>query len=99
MNGIEALTDLYLLAECDDLIVDTSSSFSAVATLLTDAPAARVFDLKRRGKLSPRLRKWTGRLALLLGMDSWGLSIQRKLAGRQGPRPEAPSLAGVCTEG
>jgi hypothetical protein len=41
-NAIEALTDLYLLAACDRLIVDSSSTFARVAGLLADGPVTDV---------------------------------------------------------
>jgi hypothetical protein len=44
-TGIEALIDLYLLAECDSLIVDSKSSFAYLARLLTRAPAEQVVDI------------------------------------------------------
>lgn len=72
-NDPEALVDLYLLAECDYLVVDTSSSFARVATLLTSAPADRVVNVKRRDKLTPRLRKLSWRLMLGLGLYGWGV--------------------------
>lgn len=59
---IEALIDLYLLAECDYLIVDTTSSFSYMAKLLTKAPNSCLFDVKPGEKLLPRLRKFNKRL-------------------------------------
>lgn len=59
---IEALIDLYLLAECDYLIVDTTSSFSYMANLLTKAPNSCIFDVKPGEKLLPRLRKFDKRL-------------------------------------
>jgi hypothetical protein len=43
-QGLEALTDLYLLAECDHLIGDSRSSFYYVAMLLSDLPRSRMFD-------------------------------------------------------
>ncbi len=47
-GAIEALVDLYLLAECDYLVVDTSSTFAKVATLVGTRPASTVFDVRRR---------------------------------------------------
>jgi Nodulation protein Z (NodZ) len=45
-NGVEALLDLYLLAECDYLVGDSTSSFARVADLLSLASASRRFDVK-----------------------------------------------------
>ena len=45
-NGVEALVDLYLLAECDYLVGDSTSAFAKVAGLLSAAPASRRYDAK-----------------------------------------------------
>jgi Nodulation protein Z (NodZ) len=45
-NGVEALIDLYLLAECDYLVGDSTSAFAKVAGLLSAAPASRRYDAK-----------------------------------------------------
>ena len=78
-DGIEALVDLYLLAECDYLLIDTSSSFSYIAKLLARTPQSNIFDLKRGGKLPVRLRSLTWHLMIKLGLFSWGLDIFGKL--------------------
>jgi hypothetical protein len=49
-RGAEALIDLYLLAACDYLIFDPSSSFGEVAALLSEAPPEHVIRLASRGK-------------------------------------------------
>ncbi|MGH7792450.1 MAG: nodulation protein NodZ, partial [Thermodesulfobacteriota bacterium] len=77
-SGVEALVDLYLLSECDYLIIDGSSSFSYLANLLAKAPEAHVFDVKKRGKLPRRRRKLSWWLMLKLGLFSWGLGILGK---------------------
>jgi len=74
-SAIEALVDLYLLAECDYLIIDTSSSFSKIAELITRAPEANIFDVKRGEKLPVPLRRLTWKLMLRLGFFSWGLRL------------------------
>ncbi len=73
----EALIDLYLLAECEYLIVDTTSSFSYIAYLLTKAPNSCIFDVKPRERLLSRLRKFNKRLrtklrSLIFGPALWG---------------------------
>lgn len=78
-SGIEALVDLYLLAECDNLIIDSSSSFSFLANLLTKAPGLNVFDMARGEKLTPKLRRFSWRLMLRLGLYSWGLNLLSKI--------------------
>jgi len=55
-NGIDALTDMFLLAECDYLIYPRHSTFSWISSLLSRAPQERQvdvdrFDLKVRSKL------------------------------------------------
>jgi len=78
-QGIEALVDLYLLAECDYLIIDTSSSFSLVASLLTKAPRSHIFNVRRRGKRRPRRLRLIWRLWLKLDLFTWGPRILGKL--------------------
>ncbi|MGH7456036.1 MAG: nodulation protein NodZ, partial [bacterium] len=51
-EGVSALMDLYLLAACDYLILDESSSFSYLASLLTNAGRSHVFNVQR-GRLLP----------------------------------------------
>ena len=55
-NGIGALVDMWLLGECDYLIVDESSSFAYVARLLSKAPGYHVFNFQRGKWLPPRAR-------------------------------------------
>jgi hypothetical protein len=74
-GGIGALVDLYLLAECNRLIIDTSSSFAYVAALLTHAADVNVYDVRRKGKRHPRIKRLSHRLMLNLGMFSWGLAV------------------------
>ena len=77
-NGVEALVDLYLLAECDHLICDTTSLFARVATLLTKAPEQSVVDVASR-RWSRRLRKVRAR-------------VRRRFAVRgRGSSPRAPA--------
>ena len=56
-NGIEALIDLYLLAGCDYLVVDESSSFSYIASVLSKAPDAHIINVQVAAWLPPRLRR------------------------------------------
>jgi hypothetical protein len=80
-NGIEALIDLYLLAECDYLIIDTSSIFSYVASLVTKTPESNIFNVnprERGGKRRPRQGPGS-RLMARLDKYPWGLRIIRKL--------------------
>jgi hypothetical protein len=74
-SGAEALVDLYLLAECDYLIMDTSSSFAGVAALLTKAPPANILDVRCRGKLPSLMRTYSHRLMLRTGAYGWGIGL------------------------
>lgn len=78
-SGSEALVDLYLLAECDYLVVDKSSSFSEIAAALTRASGSNVFDVKRKSEETQRAKKAVYRLWLRTGLFSWGLAILRWL--------------------
>lgn len=44
-NGIEALTDLYLLASCNSLLFASRSSFGFVASLLMSHPESKLYDI------------------------------------------------------
>lgn len=52
-NGIEALVDMYLLADCDYLIYGSASTFSWISRLLSNLPPSRAIDLDR---FNPKLR-------------------------------------------
>lgn len=47
VNGIEALVDMYLLAECDCLIYSGYSTFSLISRVLSDAQPGNVVDIER----------------------------------------------------
>jgi hypothetical protein len=47
LNGMEALTDMYLLADCDYLVYAGGSTFSQIARLLSDLPGEDVVDIER----------------------------------------------------
>jgi hypothetical protein len=53
LNGIEALVDMYLLADCDYLIYPGGSTFSQLARLLSNIPAENVVDIER---FNPKVR-------------------------------------------
>lgn len=44
-NGIEALVDMYLLAECDCLVYSGYSTFSLISKILSDAQPANIIDI------------------------------------------------------
>lgn len=52
-NGIEALVDMYLLADCDYLIYPGHSTFSWISAVLSDAPRQNVVDVE---KYNPKVR-------------------------------------------
>jgi hypothetical protein len=74
-SGIEALVDLYLLSECNYMIIDSSSSFSYIAKLLAKTPDSNIFDVGSRGNDSPHLRRQVTRIMLRLGLFSWGINL------------------------
>ena len=78
-SGVESLIDLYLLAECDYLIIDSSSSFSYAARLLAKIEPSKVFDVSKGRKLPSRLRRLSWRFMLYLGIYSWGLNLLGKI--------------------
>ena len=93
-RGAEALVDLYLLAACDYLIVDRGSSFGHVAALLSEAPAANVFNVPSLGKPPTPVLRWSYRLWLYTGMYHWvlgGFAGLWWLMGRM--RPSGPAGA------
>lgn len=80
-NAVEALVDLYALAECDYLIVDTSSIFSYLAVLLSNSPDSNIFNvnpLERGGKNYTSSKRIIWRLMFRLGLFSWGMSLLTK---------------------
>lgn len=74
-NGIEALVDLYLLAECDYLVIDSSSTFAYLAKLLSKAPSSHIFDINRTRKRRRQMRSLILRLSAKLGWHSLGLRV------------------------
>lgn len=46
-NAIEALMDMYLLAECNYLVFPGSSTFSYVSSLLSHMPSSNIIDVER----------------------------------------------------
>lgn len=72
-NAKEALVDLCLLAECDYLILDESSAFSYVASLLAEIPSSHIFNLQLGHWIPERLRRSTWFLILRVRreINSW----------------------------
>lgn len=80
-NGIEALVDLYILAECEYLIVDTSSMFSYLAVLLTHSPDSQIINVnpvERGGKKYTLRKRILWRFMFRMGVFSWGMSLLSK---------------------
>jgi hypothetical protein len=80
-TAIEALIDLYLLANCDHLIFDGSSSFAWVANLLSPAPAHYKLDVDPIGhtRRKRRLRAAVTRILRGAGFSAWGFRLLPKL--------------------
>ncbi|MCT7970207.1 xyloglucan fucosyltransferase/Nodulation protein Z (NodZ) [Laspinema sp. D1] len=55
-NGIEALVDLYLLADCDCLLFSSKSSFGLLASLLMTNNQARCYDIDGEKSLIERVK-------------------------------------------
>ena len=55
-NGIEALVDMYLLAQCSCLIYSGYSTFSLISQILSDAPSENIIDIDRFN-ITVRLKK------------------------------------------
>lgn len=64
LGGTHALVDMYLLAACDFLVCDQNSSFSYIASLISDIPDSRIFDVSKYGlkRLSGHTRDFLGKL-------------------------------------
>jgi hypothetical protein len=67
-SGVEALVDLYLLAECDWLVLDTMSSFALLAVFLTEAPPERILDVYRPTHAAHRVLWHAGKAGVQLGV-------------------------------
>jgi hypothetical protein len=80
-TAIEALIDLYLLASCDHLIFDGSSSFSRLANLLSTAPAHNKLDVDKsgHGKKNRRLHIAVTGILHRAGFSYWGFRLVRNL--------------------
>jgi len=78
-TAIEALLDLYLLAECSHLIIDESSSFSALASLLSLAPASNKINVATRDKGNRRVRGTITRLLRRVRFHSWAFRLLPRL--------------------
>jgi hypothetical protein len=73
-SGADALVDLYLLAACDYLVIDTLSTFAEVARLVSKATQSNVHDVFRK-RDSRRMRGLVWRAMLRSGAFSWGLPL------------------------
>jgi hypothetical protein len=79
-HGIEALIDMYLLAECDCLVLDESSAFAYTASLLTKKRDVRICNFQHGRWIPPDVRHWIWismrklKAALFLKKGDWQLS-------------------------
>ncbi|OGW75560.1 MAG: hypothetical protein A2Z72_01400 [Omnitrophica bacterium RBG_13_46_9] len=55
-NGIEALTDMYLLAQCDYLVYSSTSTFARLVRLLSSLDDSRIFNIERWKIFEDRLK-------------------------------------------
>ncbi len=78
---IEALIDMYLLAECDYLIFDGSSSFARLASLLSTAPPTNHINVTSRGKGDRRVRGMVTRMMRRVRFSSWVFRLLPKIVG------------------
>jgi hypothetical protein len=93
-SGIDALVDLYLLARCEYLVIDSSSSFGRLARLLTEMPSAHIVDVRRTGRAGRRIRSITWSLWLRSGLFEWGLWALRQAVRRRKRQERRLSAAG-----
>ena len=56
-NAIEALIDMYLLADCDYLVFPSSSTFSYISSLYSNMPRENIVDVERNDPVI-RMVKW-----------------------------------------
>jgi hypothetical protein len=64
-NAVEALMDMYLLAECDYLVFPGSSTFSYMSSLYTSMPRANIVDIERNDPIIRAIklaRQWRSRV-------------------------------------
>lgn len=69
-NGVEALTDLYLLSECDSLVFSSQSSFGYVASLLSKADPQRIYDVEINDSPLARIQRRSKDLIKLFAAKS-----------------------------
>jgi hypothetical protein len=81
-NLTEALIDLYLLAECEHLVINSGSSLGYFAQVVGDTPPETVIDVRTGHQVPPWLREaaWN-----TYSFARWG--VRRRLLGTPKPRP------------
>ena len=80
-STVEALIDMYLLAECDYLIFDGSSSFARIASLLSKAAAGNQVNVANTGKGNRRVRGIVTRALRRVRFSSWAFRVLPKVVG------------------
>jgi len=79
-SAIDALTDLYLLAACDYLLFDWTSSFGRVAHLLSDAPSNNTVVVRpHQGKNLSKVQRGMTQLMRKLGFFAWGFRLMPRV--------------------
>ena len=82
LNLTEALIDLYLLAGCEHLVINSSSSLGYFAQVVGDTPPQTVIDVRIGHQLPPWLREATWST---YSFARWG--VRRRLMGTPKRRP------------
>jgi hypothetical protein len=82
-NLAEALIDLYMLAGCEHLMINGSSSLGYLAQVAGNTPPRNVVDVRRGHQLPPWLREavWS-----TYSFARWG--VRRRIIGKPKHRPE-----------
>lgn len=86
-SGVEALVDLYLLASCEHLVIDTSSTFALLAELLSAAPPERIVDVhggRNKRKRAFWLRARVDRMVRWSRFAIWFPALLGALGPRRG---------------
>ncbi|HLI78501.1 MAG TPA: nodulation protein NodZ [Candidatus Binataceae bacterium] len=74
--AMDALTDLYLLAQCDYLIFDWTSSFGRVADLVSRAPEDNIIRIRHgEAKELSKTQQMVTDLMRKVGFFSWGFRV------------------------
>ena len=74
--AMDALTDLYLLAQCDYLVFDWTSTFGRIAHLVSRAPEDNISKIRQgEHKELSKTQRMVTRLMRKAGFFSWGFRV------------------------